>query len=96
MPLSHFMEIDMKSIVHKITVAYPVATNLTSERTFSFASREEAWAFNKIAQQQGYKIITHTFDYLVGATDAFAEINIDMELTAAELAQLEHEEYYYG
>jgi len=32
----------------------------------------------------------------VGATDAFAEINIDMELTAAELAQLEHEEYYNG
>ena len=86
----------MKNMFHKITVAYPVATNMTSERTFTFTSREEAWAFNKLAEQQGYKIVFHTFDYLVGATDAFAEINIDMELTAAELAQSEHEEYYNG
>jgi hypothetical protein len=86
----------MKSMFHKITVAYPVATNMTSEQTFCFTSREEALAFRNMAHKQGYKIVLHNFDYLMRATDALSEINIDMELTASELARSEYEEHYNG
>ena len=87
----------MKSMFHKITVEYPVATNMTSEQTFCFTNQQEASAFRKLAKEQGYKIVLHNFDYMMRATDALAEINIDMELTAAELAEVaEQEEFYNG
>lgn len=80
-------------IFHKITVAYPVTTDIVSERTFSFSTPDDARLFRNLVEKQGYKIILHSFDHLVSVTDALAEINQDIMLTCD---QLKYEEYING
>ena len=80
-------------IFHKITVAYPVTTDIVSERTFSFSTPDDARMFRNLVEKQGYKIILHSFDHLVSVTDALAEINQDIMLTCD---QLKYEEYING
>jgi hypothetical protein len=86
------MEIDMR-IFHKVTVAYPVTTDMVSERTFSFSTPDDARMFRGIAEKQGYKIILHSFDHLVSVTDALSEIEQDIVLTND---QLNYEEHFNG
>jgi hypothetical protein len=57
------MEIDMR-IFHKVTVAYPVTTDMVTERTFSFSTPDDARLFRGMAENQGYKIILHSFDQM--------------------------------
>lgn len=78
---------------HKITVAYPVTTNLTSQQTFSFSTAADAHNFRDIAQREGYKIVLHTMDNLLSVTDALIEIEKDIILTND---QLNYEEYING
>lgn len=80
-------------IFHKITVAYPVTTNMVSERTFSFSTPDDARIFRGIAERQGYKVILHSFDHLVSVTDALSEIEQDIILTNE---QIRDEEYFNG
>ena len=80
-------------IFHKITVAYPVTTDIVSERTFSFSTPDDARLFRNLVEKQGYKILLHSFDHLVSATDALAEIDQDIMLTCD---QLKYEEYING
>ena len=82
-----------RSIFHKITVAYPVTTNMVSERTFSFSTPDDARIFRGIAERQGYKVILHSFDHLVSVTDALSEIEQDIILTNE---QIRDEEYFNG
>lgn len=80
-------------IFHKITVAYPVTTDIVSERTFSFSTPDDARLFRNLVEKQGYKILLHSFDHLVSVTDALAEIDQDIILTND---QLKYEEYING
>ena len=80
-------------IFHKITVAYPVTTNMVSERTFSFSTPDDARIFRGIAERHGYKVILHSFDHLVSVTDALSEIEQDIILTNE---QIRDEEYFNG
>lgn len=80
-------------IFHKITVAYPVTTDIVSERTFSFSTPDDARLFRNFVEKQGYKILLHSFDHLVSVTDALAEIDQDIILTND---QLKYEEYING
>ena len=72
-------------IFHKITVAYPVTTNMVSERTFSFSTPDDARIFRGIAERQGYKVILYSFDHLVSVTDALSEIEQDIILTNEQI-----------
>ena len=76
-------------IFHKITVAYPVTTDMVSERTFSFSTPDDARLFRGIAERQGYKIVFHSFDHLVSATDALSEIDQDIILTNEQMREEE-------
>ena len=80
-------------IFHKITVAYPVTTDIVSERTFSFSTPDDARMFRNLVEKQGYKILLHSFDHLVSVTDALAEIDQDIILTND---QLNYEEHFNG
>ena len=77
-------------IFHKITVAYPVTTDIVSERTFSFSTPDDARMFRNLVEKQGYKILLHSFDHLVSVTDALSEIEQDIILTNDQLNYEEH------
>ena len=77
-------------IFHKITVAYPVTTDIVSERTFSFSTPDDARLFRNLVEKQGYKILLHSFDHLVSVTDALSEIEQDIILTNDQLNYEEH------
>ena len=76
-------------IFHKIVVAYQVTTDITNERTFSFSSPDDARAFRQLAEKQGYRIVMHSFDHLVSATDALSEIEQDRILTLEQAQDYE-------
>ena len=72
---------------HKIRVSYPVTGTIENEQSFSFTTANEARAFRALATAQGYRIIFHSFDRLVSATDALAEINNDIVLTKDQMEE---------
>lgn len=72
-------------IFHRITVAYPITTDMVSQQTFSFATVADAHNFRDIAQRQGYKIVMHSIDNLMSVTDALVEIDKDIILSNEQL-----------
>lgn len=68
---------------YKVSVEFPCpGTGLVMRRSFSFARREEADLFVKVAEgRDGLKITGTSIDHLMDAREVFEEIDEEIDLS---------------